>query len=282
MTKNITLLAIIAVGIVGLAGCSTQTNSTQKTHEPTVETSSETPAEHNLSMMPGALSASEAAPYKFNLPLEERIKLAEELAMKMPRDGMEQMRVMFPDLDLSLELRDNDPKNLMKMGPETWYYSPSADITIAVCTDTNGPIHVFNGKNPSENDVKEASRIMHSMMEGGEAMMDNSDGYEAQYIIYTDSLYQSLIGKRAFAIFFHADWCPVCVQLEKEIMTDLSSFSEGTVILKANFDQENELKKQYDILSQSTFVIIDKNGKANQTLSAPSIENLKKAISQTL
>lgn len=99
------------------------------------------------------------------------------------------------------------------------------------------------------------------------------------YAPYTEELYNSLVGEQAFALFFHAEWCPTCRQMEKEITANLSTLPEGTQILKADYDTESELKKEYGITSQSTVVIIDAEGKAVKTLSAPTSTEIVEELS---
>lgn len=99
---------------------------------------------------------------------------------------------------------------------------------------------------------------------------------------FTQERYSQLLGEKPFIIFFHASWCPTCVQLTKEIKNDLANFPKGTIILKADFDTETKLKQDYSIVTQATLVVIDKSGKVMQTLAAPSVEEVKKAMLQTL
>ena len=104
----------------------------------------------------------------------------------------------------------------------------------------------------------------------------------ALYTDFTQERYSELLGKKPFAIFFHASWCPDCVHLEKQIKANIEKLPKETVILKANYDTESKLKREYGITVQSTVVVIDKNGKAMPTLFGPSFDNLKTAISQSL
>ena len=96
----------------------------------------------------------------------------------------------------------------------------------------------------------------------------------AEYVDYSETKYNELLGKKSFALFFHAAWCPVCVGMEKEINSNLSKLPENITILKANYDKETELKKTYGIRSQSTVVIIDATGKPLKTLNAPTSDEI--------
>ncbi len=84
---------------------------------------------------------------------------------------------------------------------------------------------------------------------------------EAQYLPYSESLANTLIGKSPVALFFHASWCPTC-RLENEIITaNISDLPKGTVILKVDYDQETSLKQKYGITMQSIVVVLDSTGK---------------------
>lgn len=104
----------------------------------------------------------------------------------------------------------------------------------------------------------------------------------ALYTDFTQERYAELLGKKPFAIFFHASWCPDCVNLEKQIKKNIENLPKETIILKANYDTENKLKQDYGITIQSTVVVVDKNGKAMPTLFGPSFDDLKTAIEQSL
>lgn len=145
-------------------------------------------------------------------------------------------------------------------------------LILSACTPTNTP---ETPETPESNTV-----------ETSETPTDDTDKETAiepteteAYTPYTEELYSSLVGKQAFALFFHAEWCPTCRQMEKEITANLSTLPEGTQILKADFDKESELKKEYGITSQSTVVIINAKGKAIKTLSAPTSTEIVEELS---
>jgi thiol-disulfide isomerase/thioredoxin len=103
-----------------------------------------------------------------------------------------------------------------------------------------------------------------------------------QYMDFTEAKYKELLDSgQAFALFFHADWCPTCRQMEKNFNETLSSFPNGTIILKANYDNEKELKKTYDIRTQSTITVVGASGEKLVTLATPENEVLKAAIMES-
>ncbi len=116
-------------------------------------------------------------------------------------------------------------------------------------------------------------------MEVEETEEVSSDTVEpASYSAYSEAKYNELKGKKAFALFFHADWCPTCVGIEKAVQEDLANYPAGTTILQANFDTESALKQQYGIQMQSTVVIIDAEGNPVKTLASPANIEIKTAL----
>ncbi len=61
-------------------------------------------------------------------------------------------------------------------------------------------------------------------------------------------------------LFFHADWCPSCRGLEKDLNANLSEIPENVHILKLDYDTETELKKKYKVIRQHTMVVVDADG----------------------
>lgn len=137
--------------------------------------------------------------------------------------------------------------------------------------------------NQKPQEVEEMMMEMDGDMTDSDMMDGTSYQDEApQYIDYTAKGYDELLGKKPFALFFHAAWCPTCISMEKDINSELDTFPKGTKILKANFDTETELKKKYNINIQSVIVVIDEQGKAIETLAAPSNNELIEAIKASL
>lgn len=84
-------------------------------------------------------------------------------------------------------------------------------------------------------------------------------------------------GKKV-VLFFHADWCPFCVEADKQFKARLSELPASTVVLKTNYDTEATLKKKYAVTYQHTFVQIDAEGKLVSKWNGGDVENLKKYL----
>jgi len=59
-------------------------------------------------------------------------------------------------------------------------------------------------------------------------------------------------------LFFHAPWCPECRAFEVAI--EASAIPEGVQILKVDYDSSSNLKQQYGVTLQSTFVSVADDG----------------------
>jgi thiol-disulfide isomerase/thioredoxin len=58
--------------------------------------------------------------------------------------------------------------------------------------------------------------------------------------------------------FFHAPWCPTCRATEKAITRD--GIPAGLTLVKVDFDSEDDLRRQYGVTTQHTFVQVDPSG----------------------
>lgn len=59
-------------------------------------------------------------------------------------------------------------------------------------------------------------------------------------------------------VFFHADWCSTCNFYKRQI--ESADVPSGITILKADYDNDTELKARYGVNVQSTFVLLDEDG----------------------
>ena len=112
-------------------------------------------------------------------------------------------------------------------------------------------------------------------MEGVEENTNTGSVTSGSYEKYTPERFDELLGTEKFALFFHADWCPTCRALEKEIKENLDELNSRTV-LEVNYDTETDLKKEYEVMVQSTVVFINANGSVFEKRLNPDFELIKK------
>ena len=78
-----------------------------------------------------------------------------------------------------------------------------------------------------------------------------------KYVNYNTDNFASASESRRW-LFFHAGWCPQCRALEKDIQE--SGVPDGIVILKVDYDSEDNLKEKYGVTLQTTVVEVDSQG----------------------
>jgi thiol-disulfide isomerase/thioredoxin len=114
---------------------------------------------------------------------------------------------------------------------------------------------------PKEIMVKEQPTVMNkdsspNKMEKVDMTQTNS----SRYINYSKTLFDQMSDKKR-VYFFHAKWCPTCKAANEEFMQNIDKISKDIVLFKTDYDTEKELKTQYGITYQHTFVYVDSQGK---------------------
>ena len=99
---------------------------------------------------------------------------------------------------------------------------------------------------------------------------------DSQYIDYSLVNFNKHQDKNRW-LFFHAKWCHLCVSLEKDIRENLDNIPSDVVIFQVDYDQETELKRQYEVRLQTTVVAISPDGQI-KTFNAQASPNLAALI----
>jgi len=81
------------------------------------------------------------------------------------------------------------------------------------------------------------------------------------YQEYNKSAFDAASGLQRI-LYFHATWCPTCKQANADLLKNLNMLPVNVVVFKTDYDREVALKKQYGIISQHTFVLVDAQGNA--------------------
>ena len=76
-------------------------------------------------------------------------------------------------------------------------------------------------------------------------------------------------------LFFHAAWCPVCKRVDGLLEQWYEEEDFPLTVYKVDYDSQPELRARYGVTYQHTFVLIDGEGKAVKTLTAPSDNDLR-------
>jgi thiol-disulfide isomerase/thioredoxin len=122
---------------------------------------------------------------------------------------------------------------------------------------------VMESESAMADEVMESESAMESeVMESESAMADDAAmAAHGSYITLAD--YQGnkdMYAKDDVVLFFHASWCPTCKATEENLNADPTGIPAGLTIVKVDYDNSDELKQQYGITTQHTFVQVDADG----------------------
>ena len=81
-------------------------------------------------------------------------------------------------------------------------------------------------------------------------------------------------------LFFHAPWCPQCRSVEADILSE--GVPAGVTIIKVDYDSHQDLRQQYGVTLQTTFVEVDSSGAGLQTYVAYDDPHLQAVIDAML
>ena len=115
------------------------------------------------------------------------------------------------------------------------------------------------------------SKDMDGSMKPSEGMSeDKMDGHEnhdammkrEKYVTHDDwMMHKDAYKNTKQVLFFAASWCPDCKAIDKALMADASSIPDGVSVVKVDYDKATDLRKQYGVTMQHTFVQVDDMGK---------------------
>lgn len=98
-----------------------------------------------------------------------------------------------------------------------------------------------------------------AIVKDGDAMQkDGAAMAKGSYVDY-DSAKLANADKGKVILFFHAPWCPVCREADKNFAG--SPAPDGLTLLKVDYDSSGDLKKKYGVTYQHTYVQVDSGGK---------------------
>ena len=78
--------------------------------------------------------------------------------------------------------------------------------------------------------------------------------------VFADYQHEEMLTDGTNVLFFHADWCPSCRTLERDLVANADNFPAGVYIFKVDYDEETALRQQYGIVRQHTLVVVDQEG----------------------
>lgn len=114
-----------------------------------------------------------------------------------------------------------------------------------------------------------------SMMKDDEMMDDSAMMHKATYTDYSASV---LANGETKVLFFHAAWCPVCRSADAELKDWYAAGLPTRNVYKVDYDTSADLKAKFGVTYQHTFVLVDGEGNALQTVTGPTDAVLKAMI----
>jgi len=140
---------------------------------------------------------------------------------------------------------------------------PLAVTALALTACSSGTTSESASVAASAEEVMESESAMESdAMESESAIADDAAmAAHGSYITLAD--YQGnkdMYAKDDVVLFFHASWCPTCKATEENLNADPTGIPAGLTIVKVDYDNSDELKQQYGITTQHTFVQVDAEG----------------------
>ena len=75
----------------------------------------------------------------------------------------------------------------------------------------------------------------------------------------SEALDEAISNRKRPILFFHAAWCPYCRAAESDIREHSDVLPSNITIMKIDYDTSRELRAQYGVIAQDTFVLLDPN-----------------------
>lgn len=117
---------------------------------------------------------------------------------------------------------------------------------------------------PTDTLTTQSGEMMEKTDTNDDAMVKDESVMKAgqsRYVVYSRSAFDEAAGKKR-VLFFHAPWCPTCRPADAEFQKNASAIPENVILFKTDYDSSTELKKQYAITYQHTYVLVDDQGSA--------------------
>jgi len=110
-------------------------------------------------------------------------------------------------------------------------------------------------------------------------VVEGSPMMEPKYESFSVERYNELLGEAPIILNFYAAWCPTCRRIKSDISKNLASYPKGTIILEVNYDTQTDLKSQYGVTNQTTFVFLDGKGEVQEQYVAISESQIQESAS---
>lgn len=140
----------------------------------------------------------------------------------------------------------------------------------AMSTSSEAPETSAAMDKDAKDGMKKDSMEKDSMNKGGEFVT-----YE-QYMEHSDA---AMHHDGRTVLFFDASWCPDCQKLKNALSSEHDVIPADVTVVDVDYDSHNDLRKQYGVTMQHTFVEVDAQGNkvSSWSITDPSALNEKLA-----
>ena len=95
----------------------------------------------------------------------------------------------------------------------------------------------------------------------------------SRYVPYSKAAFDATPDKKR-VLFFHAPWCPTCRPADAAFQKNELQIPSDVMLFKTDYDSSTELKKQYAVTYQHTFVLVDSIGKEVKKWNGGDVQDL--------
>lgn len=96
---------------------------------------------------------------------------------------------------------------------------------------------------------------------------------QSRYNPYSQTAFEAAKGMKR-VLFFFAPWCPTCVPADKAFRNNQDKIPENVALFRVDYDSATELKRQYNITYQHTYVLVDDTGREIKKWNGGGIDEL--------
>lgn len=100
--------------------------------------------------------------------------------------------------------------------------------------------------------------------------------YSAQALAAAEKAGQPVV------LHFHADWCPTCKAQDQTLQSMKGEKGLDLVILTVNYDTEKDLKRRFNVRTQSTMVVLKGSKEVARLAGDTSADGIRGALKAAL
>lgn len=116
-------------------------------------------------------------------------------------------------------------------------------------------------------------------MSPSDAMTGDAMAAPARFVTWEDyEASRSSFADSKVVLFFNAKWCPACKAIVGDLTADPNRIPEGTTVVSVDYDDHTDLRQQYKVTTQHTFVAVDDKQQEIRKWSSTSTDALLKEL----